>query len=261
MTREEAARLLGLPDDASGDDAAKAWKSLAPQVHPDRGGTDAMFDLLTEAKETLQGKPRAQRGQTQPNGDTPTFGGDWSDPQFAEWATAPAWDDAWEPVDVPIDPATSARSKLLHKMEQRKQARARQKMWNQHPTGPARLVKQHLPAILGVVLAAAAFLMPAIASAWHISLSAAIPHIFLTNLEPDPGQDMALSPWWITTPLLAVLTVVTVVVLSRLPYRNWWLFLLAAFTTSTTIGFYFGFFPALLPAMLVLAWFLFTNRN
>ena len=64
MTREEAARILGVPVDASHEEVIKAWKTLAQQVHPDRGGTNGMFDLLTEAKDTLENPQEPHESST-----------------------------------------------------------------------------------------------------------------------------------------------------------------------------------------------------
>lgn len=45
VTREEAARILGVPVDASPDDVVAAWKTLAQQVHPDRGEGNMVLEI------------------------------------------------------------------------------------------------------------------------------------------------------------------------------------------------------------------------
>ncbi len=45
--------LLELTPNATLDDVKSAYRRLAPQVHPDQGGTRALFRLVHEAYETL----------------------------------------------------------------------------------------------------------------------------------------------------------------------------------------------------------------
>lgn len=53
MSREEALRVLGLPDIATPEDIHAAYRRLMAQVHPDKGGSDWMAAKLNEARDRL----------------------------------------------------------------------------------------------------------------------------------------------------------------------------------------------------------------
>lgn len=48
-----ARRLLGVSPAASADDVRAAWRRLAADAHPDRGGHPARLAALTEARDLL----------------------------------------------------------------------------------------------------------------------------------------------------------------------------------------------------------------
>lgn len=48
-----ARRLLGLSPAATPDDIRAAYRRLAAEMHPDRGGSDARLAALTEARDLL----------------------------------------------------------------------------------------------------------------------------------------------------------------------------------------------------------------
>ncbi|MNV68254.1 Chaperone protein DnaJ [compost metagenome] len=54
MSREEALDVLGLQSNATLQDIKKAYKILAQQHHPDRGGSQKEFERLTTAYELLK---------------------------------------------------------------------------------------------------------------------------------------------------------------------------------------------------------------
>ena len=53
---EEAARVLGVGAAAPADVVSRAYKLLARTRHPDKGGTDAAFQQLGQARDVLLGK-------------------------------------------------------------------------------------------------------------------------------------------------------------------------------------------------------------
>ena len=53
MTRAEALKVLGLPDDASEDDIRAAHRKLIISNHPDKGGSDYLASKINEAKDVL----------------------------------------------------------------------------------------------------------------------------------------------------------------------------------------------------------------
>ena len=57
LTRQSALKLLGLSNAASDDDIKKAYRKLAMQHHPDRGGNEAKFKEIQQAYEFLQKNP------------------------------------------------------------------------------------------------------------------------------------------------------------------------------------------------------------
>ncbi len=56
MDRAEALAMLGLTDGASVEQIREAYKSLIGKLHPDRGGTNRLAQLLNEARDILLGK-------------------------------------------------------------------------------------------------------------------------------------------------------------------------------------------------------------
>ena len=56
MDRAEAARLLGVPVDASPQVVKEAHKRLMRKLHPDAGGTDGLAAQLNRARDLLLGK-------------------------------------------------------------------------------------------------------------------------------------------------------------------------------------------------------------
>ncbi len=55
MSRDEALRVLGLPNGASADDVKAAHRRLLKDFHPDKGGTDYLASKINEAKDVLMG--------------------------------------------------------------------------------------------------------------------------------------------------------------------------------------------------------------
>lgn len=56
MTAEEAARLLGLPENADASQIAEAHKRLIAKVHPDAGGSAELAARVNLARDTLLGR-------------------------------------------------------------------------------------------------------------------------------------------------------------------------------------------------------------
>ena len=55
MSREEALRVLGLPEGSGEAEIHAAYRRLMSQLHPDKGGTDWMAAKLNEARDRLLG--------------------------------------------------------------------------------------------------------------------------------------------------------------------------------------------------------------
>ena len=53
MPRAEAAKLLGVPADASAEDVAEAHRRLIARVHPDAGGNAELAARINQARDTL----------------------------------------------------------------------------------------------------------------------------------------------------------------------------------------------------------------
>ena len=56
MDRAEALAMLGLDEGASADQVREAYKTLIGKLHPDKGGTTRLAQLLNEARDLLLGK-------------------------------------------------------------------------------------------------------------------------------------------------------------------------------------------------------------
>lgn len=56
MDRAEALAMLGLDEGASADQVREAYKTLIGKLHPDKGGTNRLAQLLNEARDLLLGK-------------------------------------------------------------------------------------------------------------------------------------------------------------------------------------------------------------
>lgn len=63
--------ILGVPDKATNDEIKKAYRRLASQHHPDKGGDKARFQEIQQAYDTLSDNNRRQQYDMQLNG----FGG------------------------------------------------------------------------------------------------------------------------------------------------------------------------------------------
>lgn len=55
MSRKEALKILGLPDDATKKEILDSYHSLIKKNHPDLGGSDWITSQINKAKETLLG--------------------------------------------------------------------------------------------------------------------------------------------------------------------------------------------------------------
>lgn len=64
--------ILGVSDKATADEIKRAYRKLASQHHPDKGGDKAKFQEIQQAYETLSSNDRRQQYDMQRNG----FGGD-----------------------------------------------------------------------------------------------------------------------------------------------------------------------------------------
>jgi DnaJ-domain-containing protein 1 len=53
MTREEAAKILGVRTDAAPEEIEKAWRRLMQRAHPDAGGSDYLATQINRAREIL----------------------------------------------------------------------------------------------------------------------------------------------------------------------------------------------------------------
>jgi len=53
MTRDEAYRILGLPDGAGAPEIKTAYRRLMAQMHPDKGGSDYLAAKVNQAKDFL----------------------------------------------------------------------------------------------------------------------------------------------------------------------------------------------------------------
>ncbi len=58
MDRAEALAMLGLDEGASADQVREAYKNLIGKLHPDKGGTNRLAQLLNEARDLLLGKKK-----------------------------------------------------------------------------------------------------------------------------------------------------------------------------------------------------------
>lgn len=53
MPKGEAAKLLGLPDDAGTDAVLEAHRRLIAKVHPDAGGSAELAARINQARDTM----------------------------------------------------------------------------------------------------------------------------------------------------------------------------------------------------------------
>lgn len=58
MDRAEALAMLGLDEGASADQVREAYKNLIGKLHPDKGGTNRLAQLLNQARDLLLGKKK-----------------------------------------------------------------------------------------------------------------------------------------------------------------------------------------------------------
>ena len=56
MDASEAARVLGVPDNADAAAIRAAHKKLIAQIHPDKGGTDYLAAKINEARDVMLGE-------------------------------------------------------------------------------------------------------------------------------------------------------------------------------------------------------------
>jgi curved DNA-binding protein CbpA len=56
MDRAEALALFGLEEGASAVQVREAYKNLMSKLHPDKGGTNRLAQMLNEARDLLLGK-------------------------------------------------------------------------------------------------------------------------------------------------------------------------------------------------------------
>lgn len=81
MTKRDYYEVLGVGKDASADEIKKAFRRLAVEHHPDRGGNEEKFKELNEAYEVLKDSSKRQRydqfghAGVGGNGAGPGFGG------------------------------------------------------------------------------------------------------------------------------------------------------------------------------------------
>lgn len=102
--------VLGVPDTASAEEIQAAYRRISKQVHPDLGGSPALFRRLQDAFETLSDPERraaydsARRAQSTGNHqdsgwirvDQPTTHG-WTPPAPPQQAPPPTPDTRWAP--------------------------------------------------------------------------------------------------------------------------------------------------------------------
>ena len=65
MTREEAARILNVSQDARPQEIKAAHKEMLKKNHPDRGGSDYLASQINQAKDVLLDRHRGS-GRSQP---------------------------------------------------------------------------------------------------------------------------------------------------------------------------------------------------
>ena len=61
MSKRDYYETLGVPKDASADEIKKAFRKLAVEHHPDKGGDEAKFKEINEAYEVLKDSSKRQR--------------------------------------------------------------------------------------------------------------------------------------------------------------------------------------------------------
>ncbi len=66
MAESTMYEILEVSDDATLAEIKAAYRRLAPQVHPDLGGSKALFRLVQEAYETLTGPDRDRSSSSAP---------------------------------------------------------------------------------------------------------------------------------------------------------------------------------------------------
>ena len=87
MTLDQAYTTLGLPSGASKDEVRLAFKKLALQHHPDKGGDTVVFQKINEAYSVVSGKAKAE-DQTPTGFDFGGFNFDFGGVSSTDWFNA-----------------------------------------------------------------------------------------------------------------------------------------------------------------------------
>ena len=91
LTRDQAARLLGVTPGAGPDEARAAWRRFARTTHPDRGGDASEFRRGREALDLLLLHPRERGHAELPSDDERPHGSDWLDVNAVRGLSWPAF--------------------------------------------------------------------------------------------------------------------------------------------------------------------------
>ena len=112
--------VLGIDKTASSQDIKKAYRKLASQNHPDKGGDKEKFQKIQEAYAVLSDEnKRAQYDNPQPQGFNFNFGGgddinDIFSQIFGQRRGNPFNQQQQNPVRFPISTSSAARTNLSH---------------------------------------------------------------------------------------------------------------------------------------------------